>query len=68
MKIDICRILLNNSDTEYQTIVYDTDDKKVYSTAEDEPLFDGLEFDTFDDAIEACNVWDTNFWGKVWLI
>lgn len=64
--INICKILLNGSNNEYQTIMYNPDDKRLYTTAMDEPI-STTTYQTMDEAIEACrilwgidpnNVWD----------
>ena len=59
-RIDICTILLNESDTERQTISYDPDTRMLYTDA---PGYDGpvdeAKYDTIQEAEDACNA----MWG-----
>ena len=54
MRIDLCSVLLNDSDTERQTISYDAEDHRLYSTAQEEPLDDGYQYESLEQAMDAC--------------
>jgi hypothetical protein len=68
--IDICTILLNNSETERQTISYNTVSKKLFSSAIDIPL-DTPPLNSIEDAEEYCHVsWNidpSGVWDLQWI-
>ena len=59
MKRNICTILLNGSKTECQTIYWNTEDHKLYTTHTEEPV-DDYEYDTLEEAVEAADA----MWGR----
>ena len=67
---DICTILLNNSDTEHQTISYNAIDHKLYSSAFDEPI-DTPPLNTLEEAEEFCRIkWGidpSGVWDFQWI-
>ena len=68
--IDICTILLNNSETERQTISYNTVSKKLFSSAIDTPL-DTPPLNSIEDAEEYCHIsWGidpSGVWDLQWI-
>lgn len=69
-RIALCSILKNDSDTERQIISYDTEDKHLYSDAQEEPI-DTPELDTIEDAENYCYAgWfggTARFWEPEWI-
>lgn len=66
-RINICTINLNEGEGR-QTISYDTDDRKLYSSACDEPVY-GYAHGSLEEAVEACNcMWGSSrAWGLEWV-
>ena len=65
-RIILCSILLNESQTERQSISWDEDDHRLYSSACEEPLNDGYTYATMEDAVHACTAWEQPVWGFQW--
>ena len=70
-RIDICTILTNDSDTERQTISWDTEDLHLYSDREDGPI-DGefATYQTVEEAEDACAaMWggSNSAWDIQWI-
>lgn len=64
-RTDICTILLNDSDTERQTIYYYNG--KLWSTAEEGPI-DTPKFGSLEEAEEYCGkAWGTDAWELEWI-
>lgn len=67
---DICTILLNNSETERQTISYNGIDHKLYSSVIDQPI-DTPSLNTIEDAEEFCHTtWGidpSGVWDLQWI-
>lgn len=56
--VNICTILMNESDTDRQTIAWNPDDGMLYNSAAEEPC-DGYKYESFEDAVKACEA----MWG-----
>lgn len=66
-RINLCNILLNESETERQIISWDEDDHAMYSSACDDALMDGCKFETAEDAVSACgSLWMLPEWELQW--
>lgn len=67
-RINICSILLNDSDDQRQIISYDTEDKHLYTDAEEEPI-DTPELETINDAENFCYyTWFRTYgWDAIWI-
>ena len=53
MRITLCTILTNDSDTERQIISWDTEDHKLYSNKQEEPLLEGTEIGGYQEAFDT---------------
>lgn len=68
MRIPMCSILLNDSDTERQIISYDPETKRLYSSCAEDPV-DTPELETVEAAEDACyQLWfNTIGWDPEWI-
>lgn len=63
---NICKILLNESNTEYQIISWDPNDGKLYSNVGGE--IDGYSYDSIESAVDACAaMWGSACWDLEWI-
>lgn len=67
-RIDLCTILLNDSDTERQTISWDPGDHKLYSSVTEEPI-DTPDLPTVEAAEDFCyySWFKTIGWDPQWI-
>ena len=65
----IVTILTNGSNWDRQVIYWNSDDHKLYSDHDADPLDEGTEYKDFDSACQAC--WykyvNTTFWEPEWI-
>lgn len=68
MRIALCSVLKSDSNTERQIISYDTEDKRLYTDAEEEPI-DTPELDTIEAAEDFCYAawFNTIGWEPEWI-
>lgn len=68
MYIDICTILVSDSDTERQTIFYVPEENALYSTLDLDPI-DTYPVHNPEEAINTCKaMWGAPCWDLQWII
>ena len=69
MKIELCTILINESETERQTISFDTEDGMLYTDADGGMPVDETIYESVEQAQDACYImWGTQYcWDLEWI-